>query len=103
MSLNITLTINPYYILHQSKNPANTKCSLCTVLPLLLVFVKRPHELLLVVPLLAGHVVPAGHHLVVELETKVHPKVRNLMGLLLVESKGRSAIRHYAYQPVRLL
>ena len=78
MSLNITLTINPYYILHQSKNPANTKkCSLCTVLPLLLVFVKRPHELLLVVPLLAGHVVPAGHHLVVELETKVHPKVCN--------------------------
>ena len=84
MSLNITLTINPYYILHQSKNPpANTKCSLCTVLPLLLVFVERPHELLLVVPLLAGHVVPAGHHLVVELETKVHPK----------------AIRHSAYQP----
>ena len=72
MSLNITLTINPYYILHQSKNPpANTKCSLCTVLPLLLVFVERPHELLLVVPLLAGHVVPAGHHLVVALQTKV--------------------------------
>ena len=69
MSLNITLTINPYYILHQSKNPANTKCSLCTVLPLLLVFVERPHELLLVVPLLAGHVVPAGDHLIVELQT----------------------------------
>ena len=74
--------------------------SLCTVLPLLLVFVERPHELLLVVPLLAGHVVPAGHHLVVELETEVHPKVRNL----LVESnKGRLAIRHYAYHPARLL
>ena len=38
--------------------------SLCTVFPLLLVFVESPHELLLVVPLLPGHVVPAGDHLV---------------------------------------
>ena len=38
--------------------------SLRTVLPFLLVFVQSPHELLLVVPLLPGHVVPAGDNLV---------------------------------------
>ena len=38
--------------------------SLRTVLPFLLVFIKSPHELLLVVPLLPGHVVPTGDNLV---------------------------------------
>ena len=39
-------------------------CSLSAGLPVLLVFIQSPHELLLVVPLLPRHVVPAGHHLV---------------------------------------
>ena len=38
--------------------------SLGAGLPVLLVLVQSPHELLLVVPLLPGHVVPAGHDLV---------------------------------------
>ena len=39
-------------------------CSLSAGLPVLLVFIQSPHELLLVVPLLPRHVVPAGDHLV---------------------------------------
>ena len=39
-------------------------CSLSAGLPVLLVFIQSPHELLLVVTLLPRHVVPAGHHLV---------------------------------------
>ena len=38
--------------------------SLGAGLPVLLVLVQSPHKLLLVVPLLPRHVVPAGHHLV---------------------------------------
>ena len=38
--------------------------SLGAGLPVLLVLVQSPHKLLLVVPLLARHVVPAGDHLV---------------------------------------
>ena len=38
--------------------------SLGAGLPVLFVFIQSPHELLLVVPLLPGHVVPAGDNLV---------------------------------------
>ena len=68
MSPHLEITENPTVLVIHS----GTQFSVCSVtlpslsarLPVLLVFIQSPHELLLVVPLLPRHVVPAGHHLV---------------------------------------